>query len=73
MGVAYNQVLPILCTVHTVVGARARSCQQSNAYFEGKYLFGERPLRIQEHSPGMLSIDALARENYSLCQKFLLK
>ena len=53
-------------TFHTVVHAQARTCQQSNAYFKGMYLFGEHPLRMQHHSPEVLSIDPIARENSSL-------
>ena len=60
MGVAYKQVLSNT-HCHTVVRARAYSCQQSNVYFKGISL---------ESVPcgfgSMLSIDTLACENYSL-------
>ena len=61
----------LIRTVHTVFHTRTRICQQSNAYFECIYLFGERSLWIWQHSPGMLSIDTLARQNCSsrMCRK----
>ena len=64
MGVACKQVLSNTHCPHRLL--------RSNSHLsECIYLFGERPLWIWQHSPGMLSIDTLARQNCSsrTCRK----
>ena len=57
---AYKQVLSNTRHPRSTSQLSAKQCLLR------RYLSGEGPLRIPQHSPGMLSIDALAHENCSL-------